>query len=128
MCFCTIVAPANRLKTNAPSTRRVRPLVRPSRSHKPTLLYDPAKSETFRALQEEGLGDIVQEVPIPVQPKVFTAPPNKRPAPTPRPTKKPEANSQGKQTTFVNSLHEETIQQSNSFKRLMYHVLGDKEF
>lgn len=28
----------------------------------------------------------------------------------------------------VNSLHEEHIQQSNSFKRLMYHVLGDTEF
>ncbi|XP_049866101.1 uncharacterized protein LOC126366836 isoform X2 [Pectinophora gossypiella] len=95
--------------------------------HKPTLLYDPAKSETFRALQEEGLGDVVQEVPTPVQPKVFTAPPNK-PAPTPRPTKQPEGNTKGKQTTFVNSLHEEHIQQSNSFKRLMYNVLGDTEF
>lgn len=47
------------------------------RSHKPTVLYDPAKSETFRALQEDGLGDVVQEVPVPIQPKVFTAPPNK---------------------------------------------------
>lgn len=28
----------------------------------------------------------------------------------------------------VNSLHEEHIQQSNSFKRLMYNVLGDTEF
>lgn len=98
------------------------------RSHKPTLLYDPAKSETFRALQEEGLGDVVQEVPTPVQPKVFTAPPNKRPAPTPKPTKQPDATPKGKQTTFVNSLHEEHIQQSNSFKRLMYNVLGDTEF
>lgn len=41
------------------------------------MLYDPAKSETFRALQEEGLGDVVQEVPTPVQTKVFTAPANK---------------------------------------------------
>ncbi|XP_063532205.1 LIM domain-binding protein 3 isoform X2 [Cydia strobilella] len=98
--------------------------------HKPTLLYDPAKSETFKALQEDGLGDVVQEVPqSAVECKVFTAPPNKRPAPTPKPTKKPEQmNGHGKQTTFVNSLHEEHIQQSNSFKRLMYHVLGDAEF
>ncbi|XP_063839563.1 uncharacterized protein LOC135088591 isoform X2 [Ostrinia nubilalis] len=96
--------------------------------HRPTLLYDPAKSETFRALQEEGLGDVVQEVPVPVQPKVFTAPPNKRPAPTPKPTKQADAQPKGKQTTFVNSLHEEHIQQSNSFKRLMYNVLGDTEF
>ncbi|XP_063532212.1 uncharacterized protein LOC134742929 isoform X8 [Cydia strobilella] len=100
------------------------------KSHKPTLLYDPAKSETFKALQEDGLGDVVQEVPqSAVECKVFTAPPNKRPAPTPKPTKKPEQmNGHGKQTTFVNSLHEEHIQQSNSFKRLMYHVLGDAEF
>ncbi|XP_028176856.1 uncharacterized protein LOC114364760 isoform X4 [Ostrinia furnacalis] len=98
------------------------------KSHRPTLLYDPAKSETFRALQEEGLGDVVQEVPVPVQPKVFTAPPNKRPAPTPKPTKQADAQPKGKQTTFVNSLHEEHIQQSNSFKRLMYNVLGDTEF
>ncbi|XP_063361051.1 LIM domain-binding protein 3 isoform X5 [Cydia amplana] len=97
--------------------------------HKPTLLYDPAKSETFKALQEDGLGDVVQEVPQPAQCKVFTAPPNKRPAPTPKPTKKPEQlNGHVKQTTFVNSLHEEHIQQSNSFKRLMYNVLGDAEF
>ncbi|XP_061710446.1 PDZ and LIM domain protein 3 isoform X7 [Cydia pomonella] len=100
------------------------------KSHKPTLLYDPAKSETFKALQEDGLGDVVQEVPQPVECKVFTAPPNKRPAPTPKPTKKPsqQVNGHGKQTTFVNSLHEEHIQQSNSFKRLMYNVLGDAEF
>ncbi|XP_026328567.1 PDZ and LIM domain protein 3 isoform X7 [Hyposmocoma kahamanoa] len=98
------------------------------KSHKPTMLYDPAKSETFRALQEEGLGDVVQEVPTPVQTKVFTAPPNKRQAPTPRPMKQPEGKPKGKQTTFVNSLHEEHIQQSNSFKRLMYNVLGDTEF
>ncbi|XP_063621589.1 LIM domain-binding protein 3 isoform X4 [Cydia splendana] len=97
--------------------------------HKPTLLYDPAKSETFKALQEDGLGDVVQEVPQPAQCKVFTAPPNKRPAPTPKPAKKPEQmNGHVKQTTFVNSLHEEHIQQSNSFKRLMYNVLGDAEF
>ncbi|XP_063379311.1 LIM domain-binding protein 3 isoform X4 [Cydia fagiglandana] len=98
--------------------------------HKPTLLYDPAKSETFKMLQEDGLGDVVQEVPQPAQCKVFTAPPNKRPAPTPKPAKKPEQMNGHvvKQTTFVNSLHEEHIQQSNSFKRLMYNVLGDAEF
>ncbi|KAM3962902.1 PDZ_signaling and DUF4749 domain-containing protein Zasp66 isoform 2-T2 [Aphomia sociella] len=95
--------------------------------HKPTLLYDPAKSETFRALQEDGLGDVVQEVPTPVHTKVFQAPAVKRPAPTPKPAKQPDAKPKGKQTTFVNSLHEEHIQQSNSFKRLMYNVLGETE-
>nr|XP_021201039.2 PDZ and LIM domain protein 7 isoform X1 [Helicoverpa armigera] len=96
------------------------------KSHKPTVVYDPAQSDTFRALQEEGLGDVVHEVPTPVVPKVFTAPPVKK-GPVPRPVK-PEEKPKGKQTTFVNSLHEEHIQQSNSFKRLMYNVLGDTEF
>ncbi|KAJ8886345.1 hypothetical protein PR048_012556 [Dryococelus australis] len=45
--------------------------------------YDPAKSETYKALQEEELGDTVHEVTVPVQPKVYT--PNKpvpsKPAP-----------------------------------------------
>ncbi|XP_041976116.1 PDZ and LIM domain protein 2 isoform X3 [Aricia agestis] len=93
------------------------------RRHKPTLVYDPAKSETYRALQEDNLGDVVQEG-TPVQTKVFTAPTTKKQAPTPRP-KKPEVQQQQKpkQTTF-----EEHIQQSNSFKRLMYHVLGETEF
>lgn len=125
--FYYCVAPANRLKTNAPPRVRYRVRARRHRRHKPTVLYDPAKSETYRALQEEGLGDTLQEVPTPVQPKVFQAPTNKRPTPTPKP-KQPEAKPKGKQTTFVNSLNEEHIQQSNSFKRLMYSVLGDTEF
>ncbi|XP_050343079.1 uncharacterized protein LOC126768789 isoform X3 [Nymphalis io] len=62
----------------------------------------------------------------PVQHKLFE-PLAKGPAPTPKPMKQPNANLKGKQTTFVNSLQEEHIQQSNSFKRLMYHVLGDAQ-
>ncbi|CAH4019835.1 unnamed protein product [Pieris brassicae] len=84
--------------------------------------YDPAKSDTYRVLQEQGLGD-AHEVPTP-QTKVFTAPATKQPVP---PKISKEA-SQGKQTTFVNSLHEEHIIQSNAFKRLMYNVLGETEF
>ncbi|XP_022816726.1 PDZ and LIM domain protein 3 isoform X1 [Spodoptera litura] len=95
------------------------------KSHKPTVQYDPARSETFRALQEDGITGDLHEVPTPVTPKVFTAPANKKPVPRPI---KPEEKPKGKQTTFVNSLHEEHIQQSNSFKRLMYNVLGDTEF
>ena len=124
----TAPRPLRDRSVTAPSPPRVRSC---RNSHKPTVLYDPAKSETFRALQEEGLGDVVEEVPVPIQPKVFTAPPNKRPVPTPKPTKQTvstELVQKGKQTTFVNSLHEEHIQQSNSFKRLMYNVLGDTEF
>ncbi|XP_072941043.1 PDZ and LIM domain protein 3 isoform X5 [Epargyreus clarus] len=94
--------------------------------HKPTMVYDPAKSETFRALQEDGLAaGAAVEATSPVHTKVFEAPTNKRPVPPP---KKQIATSNAKQTTFVNSLHEEHIQQSNSFKRLMYNVLGDTEF
>lgn len=37
--------------------------------------FDPSLSETYKALQEEQIGDHVQEVTVPVQPKVFT--PNK---------------------------------------------------
>ncbi|KAJ4439028.1 hypothetical protein ANN_14984 [Periplaneta americana] len=37
-----------------------------------TLSYDPAKSETFKALQEAELGDNIQEVTVPVQTRVFS--------------------------------------------------------
>ncbi|CAH2107496.1 unnamed protein product [Euphydryas editha] len=97
------------------------------KSHKQTVPYDPAKSETYRALHEQA-GDVAQEVSAPAQTKVFSAPATKKPAPVPKPVKQPETNLKGKQTTFVNSLQEEHIQQSNSFKRLMYNVLGDTEF
>ncbi|XP_023951149.1 PDZ and LIM domain protein 2 isoform X3 [Bicyclus anynana] len=92
--------------------------------HKPTVLYDPAKSETYRALQE-GATEPAHEVAEPPQTKVFSAPAAKpKPAPPPKQQEAPK----GKQTTFVNSLQEEHIQQSHSFKRLMYNVLGNSEF
>lgn len=37
--------------------------------------YNPAESETYKALKEEELGEKVQEVTVPPQSKVFT--PNK---------------------------------------------------
>jgi len=37
-----------------------------------TLSYDPAKSETFKALQEAELGDSIQEVTAPAQTRVFS--------------------------------------------------------
>lgn len=43
-------------------------------SYKKTVLYNPANSETYKALQEDSLGDVIQEVPVPVQMKVFHAP------------------------------------------------------
>ncbi|CAG4937260.1 unnamed protein product [Colias eurytheme] len=86
--------------------------------------FDPAKSDTFRALQEQD--PPAHEQPSP-QTKLFTAQPAKKPVP-PKSKQQNETKLAGKQTTFVNSLHEEHIQQSNSFKRLMYNVLGDTEF
>jgi len=41
-------------------------------SLKKTLSYDPAKSETFKALQEAELGDTIQEVTVPAQTRVFS--------------------------------------------------------
>ena len=39
-------------------------------SYKKTVVFDPCKSETYRALQE-GTGEGLQEVPNPIQPKTF---------------------------------------------------------
>ncbi|VVC92887.1 unnamed protein product [Leptidea sinapis] len=91
---------------------------------KPVPAYDPSSSETYRALQEEGLGN-AKEVSAP-QPKVFSQPASK-PVPT-KPTTQNNTTATGKQTTFVNAIQEEHIQQSNSFKRLMYNVLGETAF
>ncbi|XP_022122680.2 LIM domain-binding protein 3 isoform X4 [Pieris rapae] len=107
---------------NLYSEQNIANSIRQQTSPLPSKPYDPAKSDTYRALQEQGLGD-AHEVPTP-QTKVFTAPATKKPVP---PKISKEA-SQGKQTTFVNSLHEEHIIQSNAFKRLMYNVLGETEF
>lgn len=85
-------------------------------------MYDPAKSETFKALlEEEYIGAPVQEVPSPVQPKVFSPPKTHTlraspHSPQPHPTSPhPNANYAGVTT--------EEIHQSNSFKRLMHMVL-----
>lgn len=43
-----------------------------SDSYKKTVVFDPCKSETYRALQE-GAGEGLQEVPNPIQPKTFHA-------------------------------------------------------
>uniref|UniRef100_A0A1B0B466 Zasp-like motif domain-containing protein n=1 Tax=Glossina palpalis gambiensis TaxID=67801 RepID=A0A1B0B466_9MUSC len=66
--------------------------------------------ETFKAIQEESYGntDVMQEVTVPVQPKVFH--PNKL--------------VPGK----VVNTHDETIRQSGAFNRLMYSVLGASEY
>lgn len=92
--------------------------------YKKTVVFDPCKSETYRALQE-GTGDGLQEVPNPIQQKTFA--PNRL-----VPGKKPNANHPAPQPEFayrVNSMGEpnEKIHQSGSFKRLMLHVMSDMD-
>lgn len=91
--------------------------------YKKTVVFDPTNSPTFKALHEE---EVVQEVPEPAQPKVFR--PNRL-----IPAKKPVASQPAPQPEFykqVNTLGEPTdvIHQSNSFKRLMYSVLGETDY
>nr|XP_026486049.1 DNA-directed RNA polymerase II subunit RPB1 isoform X6 [Vanessa tameamea] len=92
----------------------------------PSAPFDPATSPALRALAELEPERPAQPA-APVQHKLFS----KKPAPIPKSVKQSETNLKGKQTTFsngqVSSLQEEHIQQSNSFKRLMYHVLGDAQ-
>uniref|UniRef100_A0A182X8N8 ZM domain-containing protein n=1 Tax=Anopheles quadriannulatus TaxID=34691 RepID=A0A182X8N8_ANOQN len=92
--------------------------------YKKTVVFDPCKSETYRALQE-GTGEGLQEVPNPIQPKTFA--PNRL-----VPGKKPNANHPAPQPEFayrVNSMGEpnEKIHQSGSFKRLMLHVMSEMD-
>ncbi|XP_050090188.1 proteoglycan 4 isoform X2 [Anopheles aquasalis] len=92
--------------------------------YKKTVVFDPCKSETYRALQE-GAGEGLQEVPNPIQPKTFHA--NRL-----VPGKKPNAYTPAPQPEFayrVNSMGEpnEKIHQSGSFKRLMLHVMGEMD-
>ncbi|XP_055700830.1 uncharacterized protein LOC129800462 isoform X10 [Phlebotomus papatasi] len=89
--------------------------------YKRTVLYDPLKSETYRAIQEEtyDVGN-PHEVPQPVQTKVFH--------PTSRgvPQKKPVAVYPP--VSPNNAMDPNDIHQSGSFKRLMYSVLGDTSY
>ncbi|XP_050060220.1 PDZ and LIM domain protein 5 isoform X2 [Aphis gossypii] len=112
--------------------------------HKKTVQYDPAKSETYKAIQESEHGDFhAQEISKPVQPKVFTpvqgtlkkapisnghghqnhnklsAPYHPNPgrvSPQPHPTA-PHPNA--------NYVSTEEIHQSGSFKRLMHMVMTE---
>ncbi|XP_012538870.1 PDZ and LIM domain protein 3 isoform X3 [Monomorium pharaonis] len=87
---------------------------------KKPIKYDPSKSEAYKALQEEELGDQVQEVRQPVRTGVFT--PQKSNRVHQAPPKSPGA--------YINVLDDdgEKIHQSNSFKRIMYSVLGQTDY
>ncbi|XP_071569667.1 PDZ and LIM domain protein 3 isoform X4 [Temnothorax nylanderi] len=81
--------------------------------------YDPSKSEAYKALQEEELGDQVQEVRQPARTGVFS--PQKSNRVYQPPPKSP---------AYINVLDDdgEKIHQSNSFKRIMYSVLGQTDY
>lgn len=96
--------------------------------YKKTVVYDPMKSETFRALQENSYAhEKVHEVSVPAQPRVFMpnrVVPGKKPPvssfPPPDPVSRIPSNQLGEPN--------DVIHQSGSFKRLMYHVLGESEY
>ncbi|KAG5678488.1 hypothetical protein PVAND_008157 [Polypedilum vanderplanki] len=96
--------------------------------YKKTVVYDPMKSETFRAVQENlYTNDKVQEVVTPAQPRVFMPNrlvPGKKPPvasfPPPDPISRIQTNSLGEPYDHIH--------QSGSFKRLMYSVLGETEY
>jgi len=95
--------------------------------YKKTVVFDPLKSETYRALQESSYeGERVQEVTAPAQTRVFQPNrmvPGKKPVssfPPPDPISRHPTNSLGEPV--------DVIHQSGSFKRLMYHVLGETDY
>lgn len=91
-----------------------------------TLSYDPAKSETFKALQEAELGDTIQEVTAPAQTRVFSPSAQHKRAPGPHPYQKVPAGPIYNTNSIGHT--EEYIHQSGSFKRLMNQVLGESEY
>ncbi|XP_006625026.1 PDZ and LIM domain protein 3 isoform X5 [Apis dorsata] len=90
---------------------------------KKPMKYDPSKSEAYKALQEEALGDTVQEVKQPARTGVFSPQKvNQNRIYHSRP-KSPAG-------PYINILDDdgEKIHQSNSFKRIMYSVLGQTDY
>ncbi|XP_076547603.1 PDZ_signaling and DUF4749 domain-containing protein Zasp66 isoform X7 [Osmia lignaria lignaria] len=90
---------------------------------KKPMKYDPSKSEAYKALQEEVLGDTVQEVKQPARTGVFS--PQKV-----NQNRVHHARPKSPAGSYINVLEEdgEKIHQSNSFKRIMYSVLGQTDY
>lgn len=125
------VSPAPSNTSTVPSMNGTLPRTRPTKiqGYKKTVVYDPLKSETYRALVEQQWqgSDKLQEVPV-QQSRTFH--PN-RIIPAKKPNSSfPPPDPQANWAKNVNSLGEnnETIHQSGSFKRLMYSVLGETEY
>ncbi|XP_015178838.1 PREDICTED: PDZ and LIM domain protein 3 isoform X4 [Polistes dominula] len=89
---------------------------------KVSVKYDPSKSEAYKALQEEALGDTVQERQ-PARTGVFS--PQKV-----NYNRVSHARPKSPAASYVNVLDDdgEKIHQSNSFKRIMYSVLGQTDY
>ncbi|XP_011300386.1 PDZ and LIM domain protein 3 isoform X8 [Fopius arisanus] len=85
--------------------------------------YDPSKSEAYKALQEEEYGDDLQEVNHPARTGVF-APQRAHHHRVHHPPPKSPASS------YASGYDDdgEKIHQSNSFKRIMYSVLGQTDY
>ncbi|XP_063914432.1 PDZ and LIM domain protein 3 isoform X2 [Zophobas morio] len=85
--------------------------------------FNPSESETYKAVQEEQLGELVQEVNVPPQSRIYA--PNKTiPA-------KSSHYVVNQNPSFVtnNSIGDpDVIQQSGSFKRLMWSVLPEHSY
>nr|XP_014087211.1 uncharacterized protein LOC106615503 isoform X2 [Bactrocera oleae] len=106
------------------SDSNIESTIRQTVPYKKTLHFDPSKSETYRAIQEEGYGNGYapsQEVTVPVQPKVFQ--PNRL-----VPGKKPSSTPVHHTAYNVVNSQDDSIRQSSSFNRLMYSVLGASEY
>lgn len=96
-----------------------------------TVVYDPSKSETFKALQEAEIGNHVQEVYTSPTPRVFspTKTPNKLAPPTSynyNPNRaSPQPHPTAPHSKIDYGVSPEEIHQSHSFKRLMNMVMTD---
>ncbi|XP_071455471.1 PDZ and LIM domain protein 5 isoform X2 [Hetaerina americana] len=105
---------------------------------KPPPVFDPLKSEAYKALKEEELGISEPSGPAAevsaVQPKVFqpgaVPPPKQRPPPPAPPAHSNPQPHKVAPNAKVNSIGvpDEKIAQSYSFKRIMAEVLGESEY
>ncbi|XP_023245280.1 uncharacterized protein LOC111642883 [Copidosoma floridanum] len=85
--------------------------------------FDPSQSETYKALIEEGYDDHgVQHISQPTRQGVFA------PQKTRQTTSKPAPYRPRSPAINVTDSDGETIHQSNSFKRIMFSVLGETEY
>ncbi|XP_014296667.1 PDZ and LIM domain protein 3 isoform X5 [Microplitis demolitor] len=85
--------------------------------------YDPSKSEAYKALQEEEMGYDVQEVSQPPRAGVFAPQRAHHHRQTHAPPKSPALSHASGYDDDGEKIH-----QSNSFKRIMYSVLGTTDY